>query len=279
MAGISLVTGSENYPWLALIVNALADACTAVLLALLLYRLTHQIALAAIVGGLWAINPMSVTFAVGGMETSVGILWAVAATYAYVMRRERWMALLAALGILTRIDTVLWVGLLFLHQLITHWRESRGQTRLLGRLPWQSWLIFLGALAPWYLFSWAYFGTLLSRSLAVKQLAYRVELLQAVTRLVQHVATPFFEHETLGSVGIMIGIVLYPTLAGIGTFYASKRYPRLLPYLLYVWVYVTHFQPHESAHFPLVSGPGAACLFSGDFVGRVGAGGRDHRAV
>jgi hypothetical protein len=72
MAGISAVTGSENFPWFALITNAAADAITAVLLVLLLYRATSQITLAAIIGVLWAISPMSVTYAIGGMETSVG---------------------------------------------------------------------------------------------------------------------------------------------------------------------------------------------------------------
>jgi hypothetical protein len=102
------------------------------------------------------------------------------------------------LGILTRIDTVIWVGLLFLHQFITRWRETRGEQSLPQRVPWQSWAIFLGVLAPWYIFSWAYFGTLLSRSLSAKQLAYEVDSLQAFTRLAQQVATPFFEQHTLG---------------------------------------------------------------------------------
>jgi hypothetical protein len=241
MAGIGLITGSDNYPWIALMVNALADAGTAVLLALILYRATHWLGPAAIIGGLWAVSPMSVTFAVGGMETSVAILWGAAAFYLYITRHERWMAFFAALGILTRIDTILWVGPLFLHQLITHWRETRGQTRLFQRLPWQNWAIFLVTLAPWYIFSWAYFGTLLSRSLSAKQLAYTVDSMQAVTKFAQHIATPFFEQETIGIPGIMIGIVLYPALAAVGTVAAVRRCPRLVPYLLYVWVYVLVF--------------------------------------
>ncbi|MBN1565615.1 MAG: hypothetical protein JXA10_17350 [Anaerolineae bacterium] len=236
MASISFVTGSKNFPWFALITNAIADAITAALLALLLYRATQQITLAAIIGVLWALSPMSVTFAIGGMETSVGLLWAVAAMYAYVTRRERAMAVCAALAILTRIDTIIWVGLLFLHQLYTHWRASQPK-----RLPWQSWLIFGAILLPWYAFSWTYFGTFLSRSLSAKTVAYVVGDFQAVTRLIQHIATPFFDSDALGVWGIRIGLFLYPALSGAGTLYAAKNHPRLVPYLIYPWFYVTIF--------------------------------------
>ena len=247
MAGISFVTGSENFPWFALITNATADAITTALLVLLLYRATQQITLAAIIGVLWAISPMSVTFAIGGMETSVGILWAVAAIYAYSTRRACWMAVFAALAILTRIDTIIWVGLLFLHQLYMHWRETESANggsvlrTVQKRLPWQSWLIFGVILLPWYVFSWAYFGTILSRSLSAKQVAYVIGDLQAVTRLIQHIATPFFEYDALGIPGIVIGLFLYPALAGVGTLYAAKNHSYLVPYLVYPWFYVVIF--------------------------------------
>ncbi|MBI5958279.1 MAG: hypothetical protein HY866_06080 [Chloroflexi bacterium] len=242
MAGIGLITGRGDYPWFALVTNALLDAVTAALLARLIYRITGRLSLGAILGILWAVNPMSVTFAIGGMETSLGILWAVAAMTAYFERRENWMAVFAALAILTRIDTILWVGLVFAHQVLTRWRETRTTpTPLLRRLPWQSWCIFAAILFPWYIFSWSYFGTLISRSLSAKRVAYQVGDLHAAIRFMQHIATPFFEHRTLGVPGVMAGIVLYPALAGVGTFFAIKRQPRLLPFLIYPWLYITAF--------------------------------------
>ncbi len=254
MAGISLLTGSGAFPWLALAVNALADAVIAALLALLVFRVTGRLSLAAVLGGLWAISPMSVTFAIGGMETSVGILWGVAAMVAYHARRDRWMAVFAALAVLTRIDTVLWVGPLFLHQLAEHWWRTRqapaggGWHGLLKRVPWQGWAIFGTILLPWYIFSWLYFDTLLSRSLSAKRVAYVVDDLHALTRLLQHIATPFMEQETLGVPGIVIGILLYPALAGAGTLFVARQHPRLLPLMLYPWLYVIVF----SAMNPLI---------------------------
>lgn len=254
MAGIAGTTGSDDYPWFALITNALADAATAALLALLVHRLTRHSLPAAVTGAVWAIAPMSVTFAIGGMETSVAILWMVAATVAYMSGHHRRTGLFAALGILTRIDSLIWVGPLLAHQLVTRWRErsapGEGQPAVpwLARLPWRSWLWFGAILLPWYGFSWAYFGTLLSRSLSAKQVAYIVEDWSALTRLLQHIATPFLEQEAFGTPGIVVGIVLYPALAIMGTVYALRRQPRLLPFLAYPWLYVAVF----SAMNPLI---------------------------
>jgi len=246
MAGAGWVTGSDDYPWFALSASAAADALSAVLLALLVRRLAGRAVPGVIVGVLWALNPASVTFAVGGMETSVAILWMVAAASAYVAGRDRWMALFAALGVLTRVDALLWVGPLFAHQLLVAWRA--GAARRWARVPWRSWAVFAATLAPWYLFSAAYFGTLLSRSLSAKRVAYVVDDLQALVRLLQQMATPFFEHETFGVPGIVVGIVLYPALATAGTLYAVRRQPRALPFLLYPWLYVVVF----SAMNPLI---------------------------
>jgi len=239
MAVLGWITGSEAYPWFAVVVNALAAALTALLLAGLVRRLTGHLLPAAVVGVLWAISPMSVTFAAGGMETSVAILWLVAATYAYVIGRERWMALFAALGVLTRIDSLIWGGLLFAQQLWLAWRQRERPLR--DRWPWKGWLIFGATLAPWFLFSLAYFGAVLPRSLDAKRLAYVVDDTQAIVRLLQHYATPFFEYDALGIPGIVAGLVLYPMLAAAGTLYASKRCPRLLPFLFFPWVYLAVF--------------------------------------
>ncbi len=241
MAAIGALSSSSAYPWFALYVNALADALNAVLLAYLAFRLSQRAVLSGMVGLAWALHPMSVTFAIGGMETSVAILWMLAATAAYVARRERWAAAFAALGVLTRVDALLWVAPLFFHQLLTHWRAAPPKARWQQRLPWRSWATFFLLLAPWYLFSWAYFGTLLSNSLRAKRLAYYVPPFQALTRLLQASATPFFDHAAFGVPGIAIGVVLYPALAAMGLLYAARRVPRLLPFLGYPLLYGAAF--------------------------------------
>jgi hypothetical protein len=151
---------------------------------------------------------------------------------------------------------------------IMSWRETRTNPATRGGwLPWQSWLIFVAILAPWYVFSWAYFGSLLSRSLEAKRLAYQVGDLHALMRFLQHIATPFFEHETLGRVGIMIGIVLYPALAGVGTLAAWRRCPRLIPYLLYPWLYIAVFSVMNPLIFRWYLAPSLPAYFVAILLG------------
>ena len=268
MAALGWLTSSGAYPWFALFVNALADALTAVLLVGLVRRLSGHLLPAAIVGVLWAISPMSVTFAIGGMETSVAILWMVAATCAYVAGRERWMACYAALGVLTRIDALIWVGLLFAHQFFSVWqRRARSDTRRGLWWPWRTWLIFGAVIAPWFVFSQAYFGAVFPRSLSAKRLAYVVDETQAAVRLLQHLATPFFEYDALGIPGIVVGLVLYPALAAAGTLYAARRLPRLLPFLLYPWVYCLVFSLSNPLIFRWYLAPPLPAYFTGIVMG------------
>jgi len=72
MAGLGLLTGGPeaNFPALALGLNAAADALT----CLLLWRLGKRFGSSragGVAGVLWAVAPFSVTFAIGGLETSV----------------------------------------------------------------------------------------------------------------------------------------------------------------------------------------------------------------
>src|SRR5260221_7354660 len=151
MAAISGLVHGEDFQYYALTVNALADAATAVLLYLLVRRLTKSRALGALLAALWAIAPMSVTFAIGGMETSLAILCMVSAVWLYVIDQPIWMGVAAALGFLTRIDAVLWIGPLFLYQLGEAGLANR-QKPFLSRLPWPTWRAFGNTCLPWLIF-------------------------------------------------------------------------------------------------------------------------------
>ena len=102
-------------PTLALVTNALADAGSVVVLAWLGKRALRTPALGIVAGLLWALSPMSVTFSIGGMETSVYVLLLLLAQACYAAGRSGWSAFWCALATLTRPDALLLVGPLFAH--------------------------------------------------------------------------------------------------------------------------------------------------------------------
>jgi hypothetical protein len=74
LLGAGYRLGLTDLPWLATGISALCDAASAALLVLLARRLGWPPLGAALVGLAWALNPMSVGFATGGMETSLFVL-------------------------------------------------------------------------------------------------------------------------------------------------------------------------------------------------------------
>jgi hypothetical protein len=245
MAGISAITGGADYPWYALTVNALADALTCALLFLTLRRVTGYRWAGALIATLWAISPMSVTFAVGGMETSVAILFMVAAHYAYLLGRRAWIGVFAALGLLTRIDALVWIGPLFALQGL----EGSPLARIVfgknapsqWRLPLPTWIAFILVLAPWLFFSTAYFGSPIPQTLAAKAEVYDLLPGTAATFLLGRLSTPFFEWDTFGGTGAVVSFAVYTTMSILGLVYVWRNAPRLLPFVAYPFLYFAAF--------------------------------------
>ncbi len=243
MAAIGKVTGGADYPNYALAVSALADALTAVLLFRIAREAIESELIAALPGLLWALSPMSVTFAIGGMETSVNILWMALATWLYVGKRSpAGVGLCAALGLLTRVDALLWVAPLLLFQWGETWVSGRSAAApLQKRIPYPTWIAFGLMLLPWVIFSLGYFGTPLPNSVTAKRYAYLIEPGAALVRMIQTYATPFFEFDTFGSLGTMIAAVVYLALSLLALVYTARKLPRLLPLLVYPWLYFAVF--------------------------------------
>jgi hypothetical protein len=241
LTAIAIFTGGVQapYPLIALIVNALADAGTCALL----WKLGKQLHApwaglgAALV---WAIAPYSVTFAIGGLETSLYIFLLTATISVYLERQYRLAAFLAALTILTRPDAAILIGPLVLDRLIEAVRIISG--RIKG---FQINLIEISAfsvpLLAWITFATFYFGSPLPHSITAKTLAYRLAADEGLIRLMQHYATPFMDNLSLGTAGIVIGLFLYPFLSLIGIRSLLRENIHIWPFLLYPWFYFAIF--------------------------------------
>lgn len=263
MAGFGAL-GGDSYPWYALTVSALADALSAALLFLIVRKVTGRDSVALFPALLWAISPMSVTFAVGGMETSVNILWMIAATYLYVVSTHRWrdigIGVCAALGLLTRVDAALWIAPLFVWQLGESWLTRR-------RLPLRTWIAAALVLLPWVIFSAAYFGTPIPNSVTAKRFAYLIEPNAALEHFLRTYANAFFQFDLLGSLGVMLGGVLILAFTLFAFSHALRHERRILPFLLYVWAYFAVFVILNPQIFRWYMAPPFPALIAGTFIG------------
>jgi hypothetical protein len=235
MAGVGALTGGPgaNFPMNAMLVNTAADALACLLLIRLGRRLgAAEVGLAAAL--LWAVAPHSVTFAIGGLETSLYVLLLTGAVCAYTENRNTLAALFAALAILTRPDAVLLAVPLILDRLI---RAARGGAKLrTGELA-----AFLLPTLGWAVFAWLYFGSPIPHSVSAKLAVYRLEPGSSLVRLLQHYTAPFQERNLLGGWFNGVGLVLYPFLYSIGALKACRTEKRLLAWAVYPWLYMAAF--------------------------------------
>ncbi|MCI0521468.1 MAG: hypothetical protein L0Z70_14575 [Chloroflexi bacterium] len=239
---LALPAGGVNapFPLLSLAVNALADALTCLLLIQIGRRLKAPFA-AAGAALTWAIAPFSVTFAIGGLETSVYVLILTAAAYCHLARRHPIAAFLAALAFLTRPDALLFIAPLGLARLLTVYAQRRQLARsALSRLAGEA-AAFLLPASAWLAFATVYFGSPLPHSIAAKSLAYRLPPEAAFVRLLQHYATPFLEHLTFGAAAIAAGLALYLFLSLLGVRRLLRQESAVWPWLVYPWLYFIVF--------------------------------------
>ncbi len=236
IAAAGLLTGGAHapFPEIALALSALADGFSAILLLKLGQRLGAAWAGAAAALA-WVVAPFSVTFAIGGLETSLYIFLLLATCWAYLENRYSLAALLAALTLLSRPDALLLTLPLAIDRLIL--APRRGEPRPQRNEA----MLFAIPLLAWGLFAWVYFGSPIPQSLLAKSAAYHLPPLSAFVRLLQHYATPFLEHLTFGLGWVKIGLLLFPFLFLVGARAAFKRKRATWPLAAFPWIYFIAF--------------------------------------
>ncbi len=261
LSALAAFTGGSgaDFPLLALLVNAVADGATCWLLPKLGDRLGFRGAGIA-TGLVWAIAPWSVTFAIGGLETSVLVALATATFYLHLTHRPVGAAAAGAFALLTRPDALLFLGPLAIGRALQI-RKKAPPLRP-GEL-----LAFGAPLAAWLIGSLAYYGSPIPHSLFAKSVAYQIPAGAGLARLLQHYATPFLEHETLGTGWIRIGIFLYPALYLLGAFSAMRSSFEAWPILAYPGLYFLAFAIANPLLFRWYLTPPLPLYFLGIFAG------------
>jgi arabinofuranosyltransferase len=155
--------GFTDLPTLATWLAALCDAGSAAMLVLLGLRMGWPLLGAALVGLAWALNPMSVAFATGGMESSLFAFWTLGVlTLSARGTRPSVVGGLAGVSVLIRPEGILLVAVV----IGWTWWTHRGEALAAA----------FAAVAPLALTGFILFvlyGSPLPHSIAAKQVAYR----------------------------------------------------------------------------------------------------------
>jgi len=154
--------GGVDVPRVSLILAASADAATTLLLIWLGNRLGSGRAWAALLGALFALSPLSITYAVGGMESSLFTLLVVGAAAADVDERPGLAGLLAGLATLTRPEGLLIAALVLGRHLVARHLPPR-----------RAIVAFLAPVLPWVVFACWWFGSPIPQSVSAKAVAYQ----------------------------------------------------------------------------------------------------------
>ncbi len=266
VAALPFGADAAPFPDIAPVLNALADALTCLLLIGIGSALsTPGAGWAAAV--LWAVSPMSVTFAVGGLETSVYILLLASVLYFRLRGKLIAMSALAGLAFLTRPDALILAALIFLELAVVLLRGKslRAGLGALVRIA----LPFLLIAGAWSVFAFLYYGTVLPHSLLAKSVAYRLDAGSGMIRLLQQYGTPFFEQLTFGAMVLIVTLPLYLFLSLAGIARAEKMLPRAgaAAGLLYPWVYFAVFSAANPLVFRWYLAPPTPFLFLTIFLG------------
>jgi len=268
LSALALPAGGSGAPFpdIAAAVNALADALACLVLIGIGASLRHEAAgwAAALA---WAVSPVSVTFAVGGLETSVYILLLLTVLYCRLREKLVVMSVASGLAFLTRPDALILIALIWAelaYALVRREGFRNGVRRLfVVSLPFG---MIAGA---WLAFAAAYYGTLLPHSVLAKSIAYRLDPGSALVRLIQHYGTPFDEHLTFGSIVLIVTAPLYLFLSLVGILSARKQRPGsgAAAGLAFPWAYLVIFAAANPLIFRWYLAPPSPFLLISIFMG------------
>jgi hypothetical protein len=146
-------------PWLALLVNCVADCATIFILIQLLRKLgvQNRWGIEYVAPLIFAIDVQSTSWCVDCMETSFFSFLLIATFYFTVGGKYKVGAIFASLCLFCRPEGLLIVALF----LIAAWLLQK-------KLPWPEELIVLAVILPWWIFATLYFGSPVPQSLQAK---------------------------------------------------------------------------------------------------------------
>jgi hypothetical protein len=205
------------------IISIFLDAATLILIWTLLPGITNEFT-ALLCAVFFISSPDLIPLSVSGMETSL-VLFSMAVTmYGYV-RKNYLFAFGMALMILTRIDGLLFVGVLTLFIFVSNSRWTLKQL-----------LIAVIILMPWMLFSFFYFGDIIPQSIHAKFAAYHLGVVTSSASFLT-MFTPVLEENVWKF--IIKSIALVTLIAGM--IIGIRKEKVFLPLSIFFFIYCAAF--------------------------------------
>jgi hypothetical protein len=190
--------------------------------------------LAALLLALW---PTNITFSISGMETSIVMLLMLSSFYAYLKSEYNWLGFLGGILILFRIDSILFLMIIALFQII---RDRR--------VAWRSYVLALVVILPWCIFAMSYFGSVIPNTIIAKSVTNRIPI-----------AIVLQFHPFLA--GLIPKMLLLPVMIGVvGVFYHDlKLAPLVLWFFAHNLVFIVagsnfswHYLVSSAVYFLLI---------------------------
>ncbi len=256
----ALLGTAEAFPIIVPILNALADAIVCYLLIRIGETLrTPKSGVAAAL--IWAVAPMSVTFAIGGMETSFFVMLMLATFYWHSSHKPVLAAATGALSLLTRPDALIFLLPIGVDRA---WAWVRKKT---GRPTWLEIGVFFVPIVVWIIIGTRIYGNPIPHSVIAKVNAYVLPPEAGLIRLLQHYGTPFLGHLTFGNAWIGVGLVLFTALYALGSITILKTKVHAWPIMTYPILYLLAFSIANPLIFRWYLVPPLPILFLGIFAG------------
>jgi hypothetical protein len=167
-----------------------------------------------------------------GMETPLILALMAASLWCYCNDRPFLLGILAALLLLARIDTLVWIGILGLAFLLRHVRTNR--TAILRSL-----FTFVIVALPWHVYAYLTFHSLIPQSLVGKAVSHNAfsQLDWSYFVRFYHVYFPIGRLGSFAAVGILVTLVLM--LMGLRDLW--RGFPLLRPVAIYFFCFAAVF--------------------------------------
>ncbi len=225
---------SADFPRISWILNAIIDAVSCVLLFQLGKKLNAPLA-GVVTAFVWTVAPFSVTFSIGGLETSLVVCLLLYCSICFLDGNTRYLFLFSSLLLLTRPDGLILVALLLGIHGLGIWKAGT-LVKLINNLPY----LFI-PYGSWMIYAWVTFGSPIPHSIAAKAVAYQLPVNAALIRLIQHFATPFVDQMTISGFWLGLLFLVYLGLFVFAIHRLRMTQPLGIAILSYPILYVVIF--------------------------------------